>query len=111
MSQAWYGKVPKALPHVRPALLMSISSLSVLDLISSIKILMSVSDDKSPAKPSARPASFRALISAAVASQAPPLRLVIKTFAPAVASPVAAMRPIPVAPPVITAILPLRPKR
>ena len=72
---------------------------------------MPSSEPTSPAKPSAWPGASNALSSAATASQASPLREAISTRAPARTSPSAAMRPMPVAPPVISAVLPFRPKR
>ena len=60
----------------------------------------------SPAKPSQRPGAPSPFSSAAAASQASPLRDAMRTRAPACTSASAHMRPMPVAPPVTSAVLP-----
>ncbi len=102
------GNSPIGAPHVRPALFIRISSVSVRFLTSSIKAPVPASVATSPANPSADPGASSAFNSAATASQASPLRLAISTRAPAHTNPSAAMRPMPVAPPVTNAVFPAR---
>ena len=67
---------------------------------------MPASLETSPAKPSARPEAPRPFNSPATLTQSSPLREAIITVAPALTSAVAAMRPMPVAAPVTSAVLP-----
>ena len=108
-SQALCGKELYGSPHVMPALFTRISSLSVRALTLAVSSLMASSEPTSPANPSAEPSAFSAFNSAATTSQASPFRLAIKTRAPPWTNASAIMRPMPVAPPVTSAVLPETP--